>query len=111
MQVRATRGKLSVVAFDPSSTTGMIATFQEELGQATMIEAYYRDLRALGEGDPVPGGLDVAVNAWDCSSLVGWFVIDHQFYFQGGLTTIDLRFELRCGGFGAPLRGQMHWAE
>ena len=51
------------------------------------------------------------VNAWDCASLVGWFVIDHQFYFLGSLTTIDLRFELRCGGFGAPLRGQVHWAE
>ena len=24
---------------------------------------------------------------------------------------VDLRFEIRCGGFGAPLRGQIHWAE
>ena len=71
------------------------------------MEIFARSPRAISG----TGGLDVALNASGCASLVGWFVIDHQFYFQGNLTTIDLRFELRCGGFGAPLRGQVHWAE
>jgi len=53
----------------------------------------------------------VLVKDWSCALPVGWFVIDRQFYFQGNLTIVDLRFEVRCGGFGAPLRGQIHWAE
>jgi hypothetical protein len=109
--VRAIGGKLSIVAYDSVKALGMSGTFQEMISQTTVQEGYYHDLRALGEGDAGAGGLDVGVGAWTCSSLVGWFVIDHQFYFQGGLTVIDLRFELRCGGFGAPLRGQIHWAE
>ena len=109
--VRTTGGKLSIVAYDPVKALGMSGTFQEMSSQTAMQEGYYRDLRALGEGDAGAGGLDVGVSTWTCSSLVGWFVIDRQFYFQGGLTVIDLRFEVRCGGFGAPLRGQIHWAE
>jgi hypothetical protein len=111
MSVSAAGGRLSILAVDPSVTLEMSGTFKELIGQTAMQEGYYRDLRSLAESDPGTAGLDVALNSSGCSSLVGWFVIDHQFYFQGGLTTIDLRFELRCGGFGAPLRGQVHWAE
>ena len=109
--VSTTGGKLSIVAYDPVKTLGMNGTFQEMISQTAMREGYYHDLRATSEGDAGTGGLDVGVGSWSCNSLVGWFVIDRQFYFQGGLTVIDLRFELRCGGFGAPLRGQIHWAE
>ena len=108
--VRATGGTLAIVAFDSVKTVGMIGNFQGMIGLTSIREGYYRDLRGLGEL-PSVGALDVGVNAWDCASLVGWFVIDHQFYFLGGLTTVDLRFELRCNGLGAPLRGQIHWAE
>jgi hypothetical protein len=104
-------GKLSIFVYDPVKALGVTATFQEMAGQTAMREGYYRELRALGEGDATVGGLDVGVSTWTCKSLVGWFVVDRQFYFQGSLTIIDLRFELRCGGFGAPLRGQIHWAE
>ena len=110
IQVSTTGGKLSIVAYDPVKALGMNGTFQEMTGQTAMQEGYYRDLRGPSEL-PALGALDVGVSAWDCASLVGWFVVDRQFYFQGRLTIIDLRFELRCGGFGAPLRGQIHWAE
>ena len=109
--VSTTGGKLSIVAYDPVKALGVSGIFQEMIGQTTMKEGYYRDLRAVGEGDASAGGLDVGVSTWTCKSLVGWFVVDRQFYFQGSLTIIDLRFELRCGGFGTPLRGQIHWAE
>jgi hypothetical protein len=110
MQVGASGNKLSVLAIDSSTALRMIGSFKETIGQTTVQEGYYRDLRALSERSSA-GGLDVAVNAWSCASPVGWFAIDRQFYFQGNLTIVDLRFELRCGGFGAPLRGQIHWAE
>jgi len=108
--VRATGAKLSIVASDSVSGLVMSGTFQEMVGQTAILEGYYRDLRGLSEL-PTVGALDVGVDGWDCDSLVGWFVVDHQFYFQGGLTVIDLRFEVRCKGLGAPLRGQIHWAE
>ena len=110
MRVRASANQVSILAVDPSTTVTMNASFQEMIGQSAMVEGYYRDLRATSERSTL-GGLDVGVNTWDCASLVGWFVIDRQFYFQGTLTIIDLRFEVRCGGFGPPLRGQIHWAE
>ena len=111
MSVSAAGSRLAILAFDPTVTLTMSGTFQELIGQTAMQEGYYGNLRSLAESDFGTGGLDVALNASGCASLIGWFVIDHQFYFQGNLTTIDLRFELRCGGFGAPLRGQVHWAE
>lgn len=110
MQVRASGSQLSMLAVDTATTLTMTGSFQEMAGQTTVQEGYYRDLRAVSERSGA-GGLDVGVGSWVCRSLVGWFAIDRQFYFQGNLTVVDLRFELRCGGFGAPLRGQIHWAE
>jgi hypothetical protein len=101
---------LSILAPDPAIGLTMTAIFQHMLGTTAVQEGYYRDLRGLSE-DLNRGGLGVALNGPGCDSLVGWFAIDHVFYFQGNLTTIDLRFELRCNGFAAPLRGQVHWAE
>ena len=39
------------------------------------------------------------------------FAVDHVFYFNGHLTTLDLRFEQRCPGVAAPMHGQIHWTE
>jgi hypothetical protein len=103
-------GTLSIIAVDTSSKVEMLGFFKPMIGATTFQEGYYRDVRGLEE-DPAAGALDVTVNAWDCDSLVGWYAIDHVFYFQGNLTAIDLRFELRCKGFRAPLRGQVRWAE
>ena len=110
MQAQTSGNRLSILAVDSATKLTMTGTFRETFGLTTIQEGYYRDLRGA---NPVSnaGGLDVSVNGGSCASPVGWFVIDRQFYFQGGLTIVDLRFEVRCGGFGAPLRGQLHWAE
>ena len=110
MQAQASGNRLSILAVDSATNLTMTGTFRETFGLTTIQEGFYRDLRGA---NPVSnaGGLDVSVNGGTCASPVGWFVIDRQLYFQGGLTIVDLRFEIRCGGFGAPLRGQMHWAE
>jgi len=110
MQVKASGNLLSILAFDPTRASTMTGSFREMSGLTSVQEGYYRDLRSVGEQSST-GGLGVTVNTWQCASLVGWFVVDRQFYFQGNLTAIDLRFELRCEGFGAPLHGQIHWTE
>ena len=110
MQTQATGNWLSSVAIDSATKLTMAGAFRETIGLTTLQEGYYRDLRGANPPSSV-GGLDVSVNNQSCALPVGWFVIDRQFYFQGNLTIVDLRFEIRCGGFGAPLRGQIHWAE
>jgi hypothetical protein len=110
MQVKASGNQLSILAFDPVRAQTTTANFREMSGMTSIQEGYYGDLRGLGEQSGA-GSLGVTVDTWQCATLVGWFAIDRQFYFQGSLTIVDLRFELRCGGFGAPLRGQVHWAE
>jgi len=110
MQVQSSGNRVSILAVDSATKLTMTGTFREMFALTTIQEGYYRDLRAASQQSNT-GGLDVAVNGANCTSPIGWFVIDRQFYFQGGLTIIDMRFEVRCGGFAAPLRGQIHWAE
>ena len=110
MQTQAAGNWLSILAIDSATKLTMAGAFRESIGLTTIQEGYYRDLRGANPPSSV-GGLDVAVNGQSCALPVGWFVVDRQLYFQGNLTAVDLRFELRCGGFGAPLRGQIHWAE
>jgi hypothetical protein len=110
MQTQAAGNWLTIVAVDSATKLTMAGAFRETIGLTTIQEGYYRDLRGANPPSSV-GGLDVSVNNQSCALPVGWFVIDRQFYFQGNLTIVDLRFEIRCGGFGAPLRGQIHWAE
>ena len=110
MQVQASGNRVSILAVDSATKLTMTGTFREMFALTAIQEGYYRDLRAASQ-QLNTGGLDVAVNGGNCASPIGWFVIDRQFYFQGNLTIVDLRFEVRCGGFAAPLRGQIHWAE
>ena len=110
MQVQASGNRVSILAVDSATKLTMTGTFREMFSLTAIQEGYYRDLRAASQ-QANAGGLDVAVNGGNCASPIGWFVIDRQFYFQGNLTIVDLRFEVRCGGFAAPLRGQIHWAE
>ena len=110
MQTQSAGNWLSILAVDSATKLTVAGAFREPMGLTTIQEGYYRDLRGANPPSSV-GGLDVLVKDWSCALPVGWFVIDRQFYFQGNLTIVDLRFEVRCGGFGAPLRGQIHWAE
>lgn len=40
----------------------------------------------------------------------GWIAVDNAAYEGDTLVALELRFEQQCGGTGAPLRGQVHWA-
>jgi hypothetical protein len=109
--VSATEGRLSVVAVDGAAGYAMNGVFQTMIGLTRLEEGYYADVRALSQSDPLRGAMSVALNSRSCDSPAGWFAIDHVFYFSGILTTLDMRFEARCTGFGAPMRGQIHWRE
>lgn len=45
-----------------------------------------------------------------CSDAQGWFIIDQATYRGSELAAVDLRFEQRCDGRKAALRGQLHWS-
>jgi hypothetical protein len=109
--VSATGGRLSVVATDAAAGYAMNGVFQTMIGLTQLEEGYYSDVRGLSQSDPLRGAMDVSLSSRACDSLAGWFAIDHVFYFSGILTTLDMRFEARCTGFGAPMRGQIHWRE
>ena len=44
-----------------------------------------------------------------CSIGQAWFVVDDVRYVEGTLNAIDVRFEQRCKGSTALLRGKLHW--
>lgn len=109
--VSATDGTLTISATDTTLGLKVHGVFTMMLGHPLIEEGYYRDLRDAANADPLKGSLDVTIDAHACSSLTGWFAIDHVFYFNGRLTALDLRFEQRCPGFALPMHGQLHWTE
>jgi hypothetical protein len=71
---------------------------------------YYPDLRRYPDNNPTKGGLAWFAPGRECATVGGWFAIDRVTYNGSRLTSIDLRFEQRCNGTGAPLHGAIHWS-
>lgn len=44
-----------------------------------------------------------------CDSIDGWFAIDGLTRSYDDIIKFDSRFEIRCNGNPAPIRGQIHW--
>jgi hypothetical protein len=109
--VSATGGTLTISATDTVSGMIVRGVFTTMLGHPVIEDGYYRDLRGAAGADPLKGSLDVTIDAHACAAATGWFVVDHVFYFNGRLTTLDLRFEQRCSGAATPMHGQLHWTE
>lgn len=72
---------------------------------------YYGNLQRYPFHNASRGGMDWNGPSTGCNSLNGWFVVDRVSYSMGQLTAIDLRFEQRCEGFNAALRGAIHWSK
>ncbi len=70
---------------------------------------YYPNLQAYPFNNPTVGGLDWYGDGRACGPISGWFVIDSIVYTNGTITSIDLRFEQRCGSSFPALRGKIHW--
>jgi hypothetical protein len=60
--------------------------------------------------NPSVGGLSWSGEGRGCNTLQGSFSIDSVSYVNGNLTSIGLRFEQRCDGSAAALRGQITWS-
>ncbi|MEW6023541.1 MAG: hypothetical protein AB1807_15535 [Pseudomonadota bacterium] len=71
---------------------------------------YYGNLQRYPFHNAVRGGMSWSSPGRTCSRLDGWFVVDNVSYAMGQLTAIDLRFEQRCDGNPAALRGVVHWS-
>ncbi|GFE56853.1 DUF5018 domain-containing protein [Geobacter sp. AOG1] len=72
---------------------------------------YYGNLMRYPFNNPVRGGLNWSGDGRGCSTLTGWYVVDNVTYYNGILTSIDLRFEQHCEGATPALHGQIHWIQ
>ena len=59
--------------------------------------------------NPATGGIDWGGEGRGCNEENGWFAIDDISYANGGVATLDLRFEQHCEKGAAALRGKVHW--
>ena len=71
---------------------------------------YYGDLERYPFHNPVKGGLSWYGQGRGCNTLRGWFVVDSVTYFNGFLSSIDLRFEQHCEGLTPALHGRIRWS-
>jgi hypothetical protein len=84
--------------------------FRAMSGLGELRPGFYDSLRRFPFHNPAKGGLSWSGEGRGCNTLQGWFVVDSVSYQEGTLTAIDLRFEQRCEGGTAALRGKIHWA-
>ncbi len=57
--------------------------------------------------NPVRGSLEVSGNGRGCNRTQGWVAIDRVSFNAGQLSELELRFEQRCDGATAALRGKL----
>jgi hypothetical protein len=57
--------------------------------------------------NPVRGSLEVSGNGRGCNRTKGWVAIDRVSFNAGQLSELELRFEQRCDGATAALRGKL----
>lgn len=102
---QASAGNLS---FDVRGSENWQAIFQMPTANGQIIPGRY--VYALGwPGSGLTStGMSWAADSRSCTHE-GWFDVDNVVYVSGQLSSIDLRFEQRCDGSTAPLRGQIHW--
>jgi uncharacterized repeat protein (TIGR01451 family) len=104
LNVTAAGGLLQVSVTGDQDWDGQ---FQAMLGLAQLQPGYYGDLRRYPFHNPVKGGLSWSGEGRGCNTLRGWFVVDSISYSNGELAAVELRFEQRCEGGAAALRGKI----
>jgi uncharacterized repeat protein (TIGR01451 family) len=73
----------------------------------TQLQVGYYGL--LGGSNPAKGVFNWAGDGRACNNSIGWFVVDAVSYASGSLTSLDLRFEQKCGIATGALHGKIHW--
>jgi uncharacterized repeat protein (TIGR01451 family) len=73
---------------------------------------YYADTSPTVLGNPTRGQMDVFGRSRSCGQTgQGWFVVDAITYDAEQMTSIDVRFEYRCGALAPALRGRVRWSQ
>jgi uncharacterized repeat protein (TIGR01451 family) len=104
LNVTATGGLLQLSIRSDQDWNG---EFQAMVGLAELRPGYYGDLQRYPFHNPVKGGLSWSGQGRGCNTLRGWFVVDSISFSNGVLTAVELRFEQRCEGGPAALRGKI----
>jgi hypothetical protein len=91
-------------------SAGWSADFQGMNVLSELRPGYYGNLGRYPFHNPVKGGLNWSGQGRGCNTLSGWFMVDAIQFRNGVVSSIDLRFEQRCEGSSAPLRGQVRWS-
>jgi len=89
---------------------GWTGAFLAMSSVARLQPGYYGNLERYPFNNPARGALSWSGNGRGCNTLSGWFVVDAITYTGVTMTSIDLRFEQHCEGFGPALHGAIHWA-
>ena len=104
-------GNGSRVTVGVSGAQTWVGEFQP-MNSLTRIETgYYPDLERFPFHNPAKGGLSWSGEGRSCNTLRGWFAVDRVTYSGSTLTAIELRFEQRCEGGTAALRGAVRWSQ
>ena len=106
IRVDSSDGRLNIYVNGDESWN---ASFQAMNTLNQLESGYYRDLQRYPFHNPVKGGLSWSGEGRGCNTLEGWFVVDSVSYNGNILESIGVRFEQRCEGASAALRGQIHW--
>lgn len=107
--VEGSNGIVSFAVEDASSSWS--GTF-EAMNVIERIETgYYPELQRWGFSNPLRGGFSWTGRSSGCNESRSWVVID-AVRFEGDLiTAITMRFEQRCDGKEAALRGAVRWED
>ena len=104
--VTVTNGLLTVTINGQERWTGQFQTMSNVTPPRT---GYYGGLLRYPFHNPATGGIDWGGEGRGCNEENGWFAIDDISYANGGVATLDLRFEQHCEKGAAALRGKVHW--
>ncbi|HET7584748.1 MAG TPA: hypothetical protein VFK13_07570 [Gemmatimonadaceae bacterium] len=103
---------ISVVADSNQAIVSVAGEGGQFLGMnsiPTLQRGYYPDLHRVGEHNPTKGGVIWSTSERTCTTVAGWFVVDHVTYQSGALIALELRFEQHCDGATAALHGAIRW--
>jgi len=83
---------------------------QDARGTPGKLQPGYHGQARRAAGEAGAAGLSWSGAGRSCGAAQGWFSIDQASYRGSELVALDLRFEQRCDGQKAALRGQVHWS-
>lgn len=79
-------------------------------GRLELAPGYYPGVQRVPYDVPGIGAMEWATVERRCSVLNGWYTVDRVQYYERHIVHLELRFEQRCAGSQAALRGKLRWS-